>query len=71
MKKKKPTKQELADLWCKVDNEGFGYYMLQYGPDLDLLERMGFDSKKIKEAIETFSEIEQAIMCCEKFVSEE
>lgn len=68
---RKPSKKELADLWCHVDNEGFGYYMLQYGPDLALIERMGFDRKQVEAAIKLFSAIEDKIMEGEQYVDEE
>lgn len=59
--KNKLSKQEHADLADKVDVEGFGYYMLSYGPDLDAIERLGFDRKKVEDAIELMNEIEIAI----------
>ena len=69
-KKKKPSKKDLAQLWCSVENEGFGYYMLQYGPDLDLIERMGFDRKELEAAIKLMSAVEEAIDDCEQYVEE-
>ena len=58
---KKLSKRERADLWYAVDNEGFGYYMLHYGPDLNAIERLGFDLKEVEAAIEVFRKVETAI----------
>ena len=58
---KKPTKSELTDLLDKVQNEGFGYYILDYGPDLSLLSRMGFDKKELTHAITLLREVQNAI----------
>lgn len=60
-KLKKPTIQELQDLAAKVESEGFGYYMLQYGPDLDLIERMGYNRKQIEDAIALFEKLDNEI----------
>jgi len=67
----KPTKAELIDIWYRVESEGFGYYMMYYGPDLELLERMGFDKQKIKEAIKLFAEIKEKISEGEKLAEED
>jgi hypothetical protein len=71
VKLKKPTKKELADLWCKVDSEGFGYYMLQYGPDWKLIERMGFDVDKLKAACDELRKLDNAISDLEELVGED
>lgn len=67
---KQPTKKELADLWYKVDSEGFGYYMLDYGPDWDLIGRIGFDVEKVKSACALLEELQAKIDSFEEFVSE-
>lgn len=61
------SKQEHAELWSKVDSEGFGYYMLQYGPDMDAIERLGFNRKEVEIAINTLSRVEEEIMRGEEF----
>lgn len=58
--------REKLDLWGAVDWEGFGYYMLHYGPDMDAIERMGFDRKKVEEACLLLKEIETEIMSYEE-----
>lgn len=52
---------DIVQLYCKVERHGFGYYMINYGPDLDLLQEMGFDKKKVKKAIALFKEIQEEI----------
>lgn len=70
MKKLKPlTKKERGELYCKVDSEGFGYYMLQYGPDLEAIERLGYDRKEVEKAIELLSAIETSIMAGEEYAN--
>lgn len=68
---KKLTKQEKLDLYHKVDNEGFGYYMFSYGPDLKLMERMGYDKKELEAAIKLLSSVEEDIMSFEESADEE
>jgi len=68
---RKLTKQEQIDLWSKVDAEGFGYYMLDYGPDLGLIERMGYNKQEVEKAIKLFSAIQYDIMSFEELVGEE
>lgn len=70
-KQTKPTKRELADLWCKVDNEGFGYYMLYYGPDWELIGRMGFDVEVLKKACDELRKLGSAISDLEELVGDE
>lgn len=60
------TDKERVNLWNVVENEGFGYYMLYYGPDLKLIERMGFNRKEVKAAIKLFSAIQMEIRKAEK-----
>lgn len=61
-KKLKPlTNKEYYQLAQKVDSEGFGYYMFHYGPDMKVIERLGFDIKKVEEAIEVLAELEEKI----------
>ncbi len=55
-------KQDLEDLACKIDMEGFGYYMMEYGPNLDLIEKLGFDKQEVQKAIDLFIKIEAQIM---------
>lgn len=70
MNKLKPiTKKEHEDLAAKVENEGFGYYMLDYGPDLTLIERMGFDRKKLDEALVLLGQVKDAIDDCEQYAN--
>lgn len=71
MKKlKKLTRKEHGELFAKVDSEGFGYYMLQYGPDIDAIERLGFDRKEVERAIEVLSAVENEIMKGEEYADE-
>ena len=72
MKKlKKLSDKEHYELFQKVDNEGFDYYMLYYGPELDLIERLGFDKKEVKNAINIFKKIHSEILKGEQKWSEE
>lgn len=64
-------KQVLGDLWAKVDSEGFGYYMLHYGPDLNLIASLGFNKEEVEKAIKLFKAIEQKIDTCEQYAGEE
>lgn len=61
------TKQEWGDLFAKVDSEGFGYYMLSYGPDLESIERLGFDRKAVEAACDLLGRVETKIMEGEEF----
>lgn len=70
MKKAEPTKEELIDLFYKVDDEGFGYYMFCYGPDWDLIERMGFDISVLKASVKELKKLEVAIQELEEIVDE-
>jgi hypothetical protein len=66
-KLKKPTDKELYELWVQAcENEGFGYYMLDYGPDLDLIEKIGFDREEIEAAIHLFRKLQEKIMSFEE-----
>ena len=56
------NEEERMELASIVDNEGFGYYMLHHGPDLQAIESLGFDRAKVEEAISLLREIEDAIM---------
>lgn len=67
---KKVSNKELAELWVKVDSEGFGYYMMHYGPDMDLIERLGFDKSEVQAAIDLFEKIEEKINEGEEFAEE-
>lgn len=72
IKSKKPlSKKELADLWCKVDSEGFGYYMLFYGPDLDAIERLGFNRSEVESAIKILKDISEKISEGEEYADEQ
>lgn len=55
------SKEKREDLFYKVDNEGFGYYMTQYGPDLDVIAKLGFDEKQLSDLCDLMSEVEEAI----------
>lgn len=71
VKKKKPlSKKEHIQLFHKVENEGFDYYMMHYGPDLEAIERLGFDSFKVEEAIELLKDIQEQINVAEQFLEE-
>lgn len=65
------TDQEKRQIWAHVDNEGFGYYMMHWGPDLNAIERMGFNRKKVEAAIKLFEEIESEIDTYEELFDEE
>jgi hypothetical protein len=52
---------EHINLWHKVESEGFAYYMLDYGPDLKAIEKLGFNIKEVKDAINLFAKIESKI----------
>lgn len=65
------SKKKHAELWAHVDNEGFGYYMLHYGPDLKAIEALGFPQDQVKAAIELFEKIEAKINEAEEFAEEE
>lgn len=62
----KKEKMKLAEeLFYRIDNEGLSYYFTQYGPDLESLEKLGFDMDRIKKAMdnldylnEVFSDLE-------------
>ena len=60
-KVKKLSKKEHRDLFDRVDQEGFAYYMLHYGPDLDAIERLGFNKEEVEAAIKLFDAIEEKI----------
>lgn len=71
MKKLKPlSKKELGELFSKVDSEGFGYYMIDYGPDLEALERLGFNKSEVEKAIKLMSEIQDKIMEGEEYAED-
>lgn len=61
MSKKTITHEEHEELYFKVDNEGFEYYMLHYGPDIDLICKLGFEKEKVLECLELLRDIESAI----------
>jgi len=65
----KKQKQQLGDLWCRIDNEGFGYYMLHYSPNLDLIANLGFNKEELQKAIRLFKTIETKINECEKYAN--
>lgn len=71
MSKKNVTDNEKVNLWQSVNSEGFGYYMLQYGPDLNLIERLGYSRDELDKAITLFSKIEREIMSFENLIEEE
>lgn len=64
---KKLSKKAHGDLWATVDNEGFGYYMLDYGPDLKAIEKLGFNRQELQKAIEMFKNIRSKINEGEEF----
>lgn len=67
-KKLKPlTKKEHYDLFCKVDSEGFDYYLMYYGPDLDLIERLGFDRDRLLEVVDFLRVLKREINVAESF----
>jgi hypothetical protein len=68
---KKLTHRELIDLWAQVENEGFGYYMMYYGPDLNAIEKLGFDRLAVIQAIKLFKDIEKEINKAEELMDEE
>jgi hypothetical protein len=70
-KVKKVTKKEKVQLFGMVDNEGFGYYMLDYGPDLKLLERLGFNRNEVEKAIKLLSDIQELIVSFEELSDDE
>lgn len=57
-KKRKINQTDLIDFANGVDNEGIGYYMIHWGPDLDVIENLGFDREEVENAIQLFREIE-------------
>lgn len=71
MKKKQLSKREHFELWAKVDSEGFGYYMFDYGPDLDAIERLGFDRKELEAAISLLSRVQDKVMEGDSFCEDE
>lgn len=66
----KKQKKQLADLYQNVDSEGFGYYMLDYGPDLKTIELLGFSKDLLKSTLDTMSKIQEAINDCERYTEE-
>lgn len=71
MRKNQLSQKDHGDLWSKVCSEGFGYYMLHYGPDLKSIEKLGFNKKEVETAIKLFREIENEIGKGEEFASED
>lgn len=67
---KKITKKEHANLYSNVENEGFGYYMFQYGPDIKTICKLGFDEKELKAAIKLLSSVEEEIYKGEIYAEE-
>ncbi len=61
------SRKKHVELWVHVENEGFGYYMLYYGPDMEALVKLGFNAKKIEEAIKLFKNIEAKINEAQEF----
>jgi len=61
------TKKEHYKLFCKVDSEGFGYYMLHYGADLNKIEQLGFNREDVKNAIKLFKQLEEKIYQGEQY----
>lgn len=55
----------------KVDNEGFGYYMTDYGPDKDLLVKLGFSLFDINNLIENLTQLQAAIQALEAEIENE
>lgn len=62
VKKLKPlSPQEHYELAANVDNESFFYYMAFYGPDMKAIERLGFDPKEVKNAVNYLVKVEEKI----------
>lgn len=70
-KLKAPTNEELKDLWYAVEGEGFGYYMLDYGPDLDLIERMGYNREELDAALALLGQLQDEIRDIEMMIVDE
>lgn len=54
----KLTNVEYYEFAQKVDNEGFFYYMAHYGPDWDVIKKLGFKKKEVKAAIDLLKDLE-------------
>lgn len=54
------TKEEAEELFHTIDNEGFGYYLTNYGPDINLLVKLGFDKEELTKLIQNLSQLENA-----------
>ena len=67
----KKEKKELYELFCKVDAEGFFYYLAHYGPDFKLIKKIGFDPQEIKNAIEVLKKLEDKIFSFDQFFEED
>lgn len=67
--KKSITEDEHLDLLDKVKGEGgVAAYLTEGTPDLELLEKLGFDPKKIKAMIELLEEIEERVFEAEEYL---
>ena len=66
------TDKEKADLWCKVDWEGgFPSYLVDYGPDWELLERCGINIVELKAALAVIQKADTIVSGFEELVDEE
>lgn len=64
----KLSRKKHAELFLNMDSEGFGYYMLHYGPDIQAICKLGFLKDDVENAIKLFIRIEEAICEGEKYV---
>lgn len=65
------TKKDHINLWNHVESEGFGYYMLHYGPDLKTIAKLGFDKDELEKACKLLHKVERAIYEAEEFEVED
>ena len=47
---KKLTEEEIEDISAKIDNEGFAYYFIDYGPDKKLIKLIEPEYEAYKKA---------------------
>lgn len=70
MSKSKLSKKECAALYYKVESEGFGYYLFDYGPDIEVISKLGFDKEKVIEAIKLLRQVQEKIYEAEEYAED-
>lgn len=54
------SKREAEDLFYQIDNEGLGYYLTDYGPDIQLLSKLGFKQTDLEDLLSKLNQLKEA-----------